>query len=531
MQNINNYLIKNIKIAQFLILFIFTLTGFSVTKDYGISYDELEYRQQGFIVLNSIGEKLFPEKAKKITEKRDISYPKIDEYMGVSPNNFKIQHTFYSLLEYIFFEDSKKDEVFYFRHYINFLISLISLFVFYKTLRINFDRTISSLGGIAFILSPRIFADFFYSPNDIWSLFFLICCLYCIFNFLNKKKIKYFYFLPFFLCLAINVRYINIYIYPVFIFFFILNNKINISLINKIVKQIVLLAFFLFIITPELWYDPKGLILNMFGQLKWTYPTEIMFNGQLILSSEIPWYYLIIWILISSPLVYILYSLFGIFLLIFTIQKNKYSKRDILKFQNSIIMFLFLLIPITAVIIFKPDLFNGWRHFYFLNIPIIYFTCFFLSEISKVNLKYFKQFFFITLIVNFFLLANWMYKNHPYQNIFFNKISKKYAYDFELDYWGLSNLEAIRYLLTIENGAFQISNFDDESRADFALQMLGESRKKITFAKTNDLSSKYFISHKNKGFNGDMYSNKGFKVIKTIKVDNIEINRILVRDN
>jgi len=86
-------------------------------------------------------------------------------------------------------------------------------------------------------------------------------------------------------------------------------------------------------------------------------------------------------------------------------------------------------------------------------------------------------------------------------------------------------------LLTIENGAFQISNFDDDSRADFSLQMLGESRKKITFAKTNDLSSKYFISHKNKGFSGDVYSNKGFKVIKTIKVDNIEINRILVRDN
>ena len=280
-----------------------------------------------------------------------------------------------------------------------------------------------------------------------------------------------------------------------------------------------------------MWFDPKGFIFSMFGQLKWAYPAEIMFNGQLILSSEIPWYYLIIWILISSPLVYILYSLFGIFLLIFTIQKNKYSKRDILKFQNSIIMFLFLLIPITAVIIFKPDLFNGWRHFYFLNIPIIYFTCFFLSEISKVSLKYFKQLFFITLIVNFFLLANWMYKNHPYQNIFFNKISKKYAYNFELDYWGLSNLEAIRYLLTIENGAFQISNFDDESRADLALPMLGESRKKIIFAKPNDLSSKYFISHKNKGLSGDMYSNKGFKVIKTIKVDNIEINRILVRDN
>ena len=335
--------------------------------------------------------------------------------MGEVRNNFKIQHTFYSLLEYVFFENSRKDEVFYFRHYMNFLISLFSLFVLYKILRINFNRIISSFGGIAFILSPRIFADFFYSPNDIWALFFLICCLYCMFIFLSKKKIKYFYYLPFFLCLAINVRYVNIYIYPVFIFFSILNNKINMNLFNKIVKQIILLTFFLFIITPELWYDTKGFIFNVFGQLKWAFQTEIMFNGQLTPSSEIPWYYLVTWILISSPIIYILYSLFGIFFLIFILKKNKYSKMDLLKHQSSIIMLLFLLIPLTAVIVFQPDLFNGWRHFYFLNIPIIYFTCFFLNEISKINLKYLKQLIFLTLIVNFFLLANWMYTNHPYQ--------------------------------------------------------------------------------------------------------------------
>ena len=50
------------------------ILGFSITKDYGISYDELEYRQQGFIVLNHIGEKIFPEKTAKIKEERDLKY-------------------------------------------------------------------------------------------------------------------------------------------------------------------------------------------------------------------------------------------------------------------------------------------------------------------------------------------------------------------------------------------------------------------------------------------------------------------------
>ena len=127
-------------------------------------------------------------------------------------------------------------------------------------------------------------------------------------------------------------------------------------------------------------------------------------------------------------------------------------------------MLLFLLIPICSYS-FSTDLFNGWRHFYFLNIPIIYFTCFFLNEISKINLKYFKQLIFLILIVNFFLLTNWMYTNHPYQNIFFNKISKK-CKGFELDYWGLSNLDALKYLINNEysNSPIIVSSFNDRSR-------------------------------------------------------------------
>ena len=65
MKFIKKFILDKIRLVQILLLFSFVFTGVSITKDYGISYDELEYRQQGFVVLNYVGEKLFQKKQKK----------------------------------------------------------------------------------------------------------------------------------------------------------------------------------------------------------------------------------------------------------------------------------------------------------------------------------------------------------------------------------------------------------------------------------------------------------------------------------
>ena len=528
MEKMRIFLINKIKSIQFFIFFLYLIIGINITKDYGISYDEVEYRQTGFIVLNYVGEKLFPEKTQKIAEERKIKFTKIDEYKWGGSNNFKIQHTFNALVEFIFMRNANKSEVYYLRHYINFIISLITIIIFYKILRLNFNHVISTIGSLAFVLSPRIFADFFYSPNDIWSLFSLVCCLYCMLNFLKNKKLKYFYLFPIFLCIAINIRYINLYVYPIFLIFLFYFNKFDLQLFKKLSNQLLILISFLVIITPDIWYNPKNLFINFFSQLNWNYPTEIMFNGKLILSSEVPWYYILEWIIISTPSMTLFLFFVGIILFLLDLSNNIILKKSLKSLQSESIIFLFFIIPIFAFMVFRPDIFNGWRHFYFLNISIIYFMCYSLKNLYKIKLKFFKEFFYSVLIINFVLILNWMTVNHPYQNIFFNNISKKYAENFELDYWGLSNIESLKYLLSIENGAFQISNFED-SRADFSLNLLDQNKNKIKFGKPNDIRSKYLISHKNKGFNDEYFIKRGLQVIKEIKVDNIVINRIITR--
>lgn len=173
-------------LVKFSFLIFFTIGLFSV-KDYGISYDELEYRQQGFVVLNYLGKKFLPNTSKKIIEDRSLNYISIEKYFEDSPNNYKIHHTIYAFLEFVFFKNSDKYTVFKFRHYLNFIMSFCLVLILYKILRFNFNRTISILGCFAFVLSPRIFANFFYNPNDIWSTFSLASCLYFLLKLLKKK--------------------------------------------------------------------------------------------------------------------------------------------------------------------------------------------------------------------------------------------------------------------------------------------------------------------------------------------------------
>ena len=100
------------KIFQNFLIVTLLVIGILTVKNYGISYDELEYRQQGFIVINSIAEKFFPKKSKLIKEEREIKYPTPKEYMSKIKNNFKINHTIFAALEFIFLKDSEKKDVY-----------------------------------------------------------------------------------------------------------------------------------------------------------------------------------------------------------------------------------------------------------------------------------------------------------------------------------------------------------------------------------------------------------------------------------
>ena len=117
---------------------------------------------------------------------------------------------------------------------------------------------------------------------------------------------------------------------------------------------------------------------------------------------------------------------------------------------NAYLLFTNIILFGTLIlcIITKPTLYGGWRHLYWLY-PLIIIN-------SIIGLKYLfnkcmtsKLIYLVMglLLINQVFIVSWMIKNHPYQYNYFNMPIRKYALDnFEVNYYKLSNTDAIKYI-------------------------------------------------------------------------------------
>ena len=532
MSEIHNF-IKNDKFKRIQTsLFIFFLVfGLSTVKDYGIGYDEQDYRQHGFTVLNYIGNKIVPEKVKKITQDRNLNLKPINQFHDGGVNTFKIQHTLYAGIEYLFLKNAIKKDVYLMRHYLNFLTNFLALFLFYKILRSKFSRIYSLSGVIFYFLNPKMLPEFVINVNDLWFTFFIILFIYSLVYYLKKDKKKYLLILILSIALAINVRFIGIYLLPIFILLFYINRdfKIHLTDLRSLFYISCLLIFILFLLTPQIWYDPLS-IFNTFTKSLTVriFDPQILFMGEIINSFNLPNYYLLIWIAISTPFLLVILALLGFFLIF---KKIISLKLNDLRYQNdSLIMLLIFLIPLIFAMVLKPNIFNGWRHFYFLYPSIVYFAVYGLNKLSEKKFTTrIKEYFLILIFANFVYLFFWSVKNHPYQNVFLNLASKKYIYYFETDYWGLTNVNAIKEILKIDKSdMIKIAGIGD-NRIDFSLHMLNLDEigrlKYIKIGEKKDID--YYISNLNDGNSREYYLNNNFKIIKETNVDGKPINLIM----
>ena len=71
--------------------------------------------------------------------------------------------------------------------------------------------------------------------------------------------------------------------------------------------------------------------------------------------------------------------------------------------------------------------------------------------LDKIKIKFFKnkeKLYNIIVFLFIFQISYTMINNHPYQNVYFNFIAgKNVKKNFEIDYWGLSNKQALELIL------------------------------------------------------------------------------------
>lgn len=476
------------------LVFIFLLLlGALVVADYGVSHDEYVNRKNGGVSLNHIIEKIEKNFNFSIWVDDEALIPYriplntyLDKDYGVA---FDLPAF---IIERALQINSPRGQHIL-RHILTYLLFLAGCWALYQTVAFRFSSKLLGLASVAMmVLSPRIFADSFYNSKDIVFMSAVAIATYAMQRFFNKKDLAAAVLFGLATAFAINIRIIGI-IFPLAVVAIVVIGLLT----RKRALRVSLLIFYLVISSgltiafwPWLWSNPLEHFIQAFSNMsKFRWEGWVLYLGNYHTSTNLPRHYLITWIAISTPVVYLLLFGMGTFSII---KKTIANKFDLWRSSNELqdlIFFGLFFSPILLVLIYRPVLYDGWRQFYFVYPAFICLAIRGLTLMPRLKsskkLTTFRTILFSIFVASLIYVAQWMVTHHPYQNLYFNVLTPKGSAEafesasqtFELDYWGTTNIQALRYLLQYKaSGTVRVWSLGITS-IDQSLAMLNDAEK------------------------------------------------------
>lgn len=364
------------------------------------------------------------------------------------------------------------------RHFFNTFVSFF--FILFGSL-IAKRITNSWLGAyiaMAFLIfTPRIFGEAFNNPKDPTYCATSLASLYLFFVFfdsLPKPSWKKTILLALGIAISLLIRIsglISCFLFVIFLLFelyILYKNKEEIDF-KDVFKKLMFAGIVGYILGILLWpamiNNPIQQPFEALAFLK-NLPVTVknLFEGKYLQSTDIPWYYLPKYFLISNPEV----ILFGIFLGFGIVVKlcKAYNYRRL----------IFLLIssffPLFLIIYGKTGLLTGWRHGYFIYVPLVVFSAIAYTYILKylIQKELYRKVLIGLIIIALIPTLFFYIKNYPNFYVYFNPTFggvKKALGHYELDYyshslkpatdWLYGNESNLKNLKIASNNTFQVS--------------------------------------------------------------------------
>ena len=357
-----------------------------------------------------------------------------------------------------------------------------------------------------------------------------------------------------FLCaLCIGVRVVGIIIPALFFLIMLikyLRRDYNFSIKNLIFFYSLCLVLFTILFWPSLWENPyKGLVYAIDSFT--SYDKINLYNfylGDYIFAKANFWHYIPIWILISTPVFIVIFFVYGLFhstrriIKRLIIISDENSTRDLWRGSyelQDLTYLVIIFIPIFLTIVLKSTLYTGWRHLYFVYPFIVLIS---IYGIKLVYINFYKRklinvekIFNLSILLFLFFNFYWLYKNHPFQNNYFNILAGKKVHEkFEIDYWGLSCRFALEKILKDDQKqTIRVSNVSFLPLID-NLDILTKKQKSRIEYSPNFEESDYLINN-----NIFVLANnnkikkipKNFVIYYQLFIDDILVTTIYKRDN
>ena len=326
-------------------------------------------------------------------------------------------------------------------HLVNFLTFQLGVYLLYRLAKRWMSSSAALASAALFAWQPLLWGHAFFNPKDPPFLVFFIgavCFGFEMIDALEKdpkgmwKPLVSTLLAAFFLGIATSIRVLGP-LAGVFVGIYAFSKLKMPALIKHLAMYAALAILFTFIAWPYLWTNPLQRFIEAFGFMS-DNPTQlkVLFNGQLYSADELPRRYLPFLLGLTLTESALLLFVIGMFVAFW----NQIKKNSSLIITSYSLLLFWFLIPFAYVILRKPPMYDGYRHFLFMLPPIFIFAGFAFEKIFELI----KPRWAIGALT-FILFAPAIYnliQLHPYEYTYYNSFAGGTSGAFrayETDYW------------------------------------------------------------------------------------------------
>ena len=430
--------------SALIVLAVFAVAGAAVFDDYGVVGDTAIQRRIGDASFNYI-----------IGDENALIEEHSDRFYGVA-----FEAPLIVVERVLGLEDIR--DVHLSRRLITHLFFLAGgFFAWLLAYRLFGSRLVALFAMLLFLLHPRLYAHSFFNTKDLPFLSMFMVALYLTHRAFRRESVWAFALCGAGAALLANIRIIGLMLIPAVLGMLALDavraargegrQGARRELANAGAFVAAFAAAF-YAVSPLLWSDPLNLA-DALGTMS-QHPTHVntLFRGEAVRWPNIPWDYAPTWILITTPPVALLLAALGIARL-----ARLCAARARAAFENTTARFgllalACLTLPVAAAIALNSNLYDGWRHMFFLYAPTCVLTAFGLRALADIPKPSLRAGAFALAALGIALVVVRMVHLHPYQNEYFNSLVDKseLAERWQMGYWGLSYREALETLLAMQ---------------------------------------------------------------------------------
>jgi len=224
-------------------------------------------------------------------------------------------------------------------------------------------------------------------------------------------------------------------------------------------------------------------------------------GGKMLESTKLPWTYFPTWFLISNPELWLIAGFCGLVLVLMAFVKNPVQYLHNTRERNFLLQVLCFVVPIFSVLALHSVIYDDWRHLYFIYPSFIVLGLYAIDRLLALPLftdKKYRMAVQGVCLLQVAATAWFMIENHPFQQVYFNHlVSHDEEYlrkNYEMDYWGVSNLQALKYILDNDAGRnIKVSTIYPEIMQNNIDAMEEEDRARLTIVHPD--SCQYFVTN------------------------------------